>query len=188
MSQISIIKKSDIHKTKTMTKTNYPLQKEEIKIGIEKCLRAGELKGYFIFDKGKIKYTAVGKSYNFSDPEEKTRMRFYFDLIEKYKYPADRIEFEVGMSDEILKDNKYADIVVFTNDEQRKPYIVAECKRDDISGMEFEEAVKQVIVNAWNLGALFAVCVAGNKYRVVEIDDLNNKIEIDDLPICYGEK
>ena len=170
-----------------MTKTNYPLQKEEIKISVEECFKIGEQKGYFILDKGKIKYTAVGKSYNFSDPEEKMRMMFYFDLIEKYKYPADRIEFEVGMSGDEVAD-KYADIVVFTNDEQRKPYIVAECKKDGISDTEFEQAVKQAIANAWNLGALFAVCVAGDKYRVVEIDDLNNKTEIDNLPICYGEK
>jgi len=169
-----------------MTKTNYPLQKEEIKIGAEECLKAGELKKYFILDKGRIKYTAVGKSYNFSDPEEKTRMMFYFDLIEKYKYPVDRIEFEVGASDEISGEDKYADIVVFTNDEQRKPYIVIECKRDDISDNEFEEAVKQVISNTCNLGALFAVCVAGDKYRVVEIDNENNKTEINDIPVCYG--
>ena len=170
-----------------MTKTNYPLQKEEIKISVEECFKIGEQKGYFILDKGKIKYTAVGKSYNFSDPEEKMRMMFYFDLIEKYKYPADWIEFEVGMSgDEVI--DKYADIVVFTNNKQRNPYIVVKCKKDGISDLEFEQAVKQVIANAWNLGALFAVCVAGDKYRVVEIDDLNNKIEIDDLPICYGEK
>jgi len=173
-----------------MTKTNYPSQKEEIKIGVEECLKAGELKKYFILDKGKIKYTAVGKSYNFSDPEEKTRMMFYFDLIEKYKYPVDRIEFEVGVSDDEAdkRIDKYADIVVFTNDKQRKPYIVIECKKDEISDSEFEQAVKKVIANAWNLGALFAVCVAGDKYRVVEIDDKNNKTEIDNLPIYYGEK
>jgi len=183
---IKILKNNFKSKTKTMTKTNYPLQKEEIRIGVEECLRVGKLKGYFVLDQGKIKYTAVGKSYNFSDPEEKTRMMFYFDLIEKYKYPVDRIEFEVGMSgDEAI--DKYADIVVFTNDKQRKPYIVAECKKDGISDLEFEQAVKRVITNAWNLGALFAVCVSGNKCRVVEIDNLNNKIEIDNIPICYGE-
>lgn len=170
-----------------MTKTNYPLQKEEIKIGVEECLKIGELKKYFILDKGKIKYLAVGKSYNFSNPEEKVRMMFYFDLIEKYKYPADRIEFEVGMPGEALNKNKYADIVVFTNDEQRKPFIVAKCERDDISDTEFEEAIKQVIANARNLKALFAVCVAGDKYRVVKIDNGNNKTEIDDIPVYYEE-
>ena len=170
-----------------MTKTNYPTQKEKIKISAEECFKLGELKGYFVLDGNKIKYLAVGKSYNFSDPEEKTRMMFYFDLIEKYKYPVNRIEFEVGMSGDEMID-KYADIVVFTNDKQRKPYIIVKCEKDNISDLEFEQAVKRVIANAWNLGALFAVCVAGDKYRVVEIDDENNKTEIDNLPICYGEK
>ncbi|MCK5466067.1 hypothetical protein KAI56_01030, partial [Candidatus Parcubacteria bacterium] len=66
--------------------------------------------------------------------------------------------------------------------------IVVECKEDGISDLEFEQAVKKVIANVWNLGALFAVCVAGDKYRAVEIDELNNKIEIDNIPIYYGEK
>ena len=170
-----------------MPQINYPLQKEEIKISAEEHFKLGEQRGYFILDKGKIKYTAVGKSYNFSDPKEKTRMMFYFDLIEKYKYPVNRIEFEVGMSGDEMID-KYADIVVFTNDKQRKPYIIVKCEKDNISDLEFEQAVKQAITNAWNLGALFAVCVAGDKYRVVEIDDENNKTEINDIPICYGEK
>ncbi len=170
-----------------MPKTNYPLQKEKIKTNAEEYFKIGEQKGYFVLDKGKIKYTAVGKSYNFSDQEEKTRMMFYFNLIEKYKYSPDKIEFEVGISDDEATD-KYADIIVFTNDEQRKPYIVVECRKDGISNLEFEQAVKRAIANAWNTGALFAVCIAGDKYRVVEIDDLNNKIEIDDIPICYGER
>jgi len=165
---------------------SYQQLEEKIISDSEEYLKLGRQKGYFVLDKGKIKYTAVGKSYNFSDPEEKTRMMFYFNLIEKYKYPADRIEFEVGVSDEILNKNKCADIVVFTNDEQRKPYIVVECKKDGISNLEFEQAVKRAIANVWNLGALFAVCVAGDKYRVIKIDNLNDKTEIDDIPICYG--
>ena len=167
---------------------SYQQLEEKIISDSEEYLKLGRQKGYFVLDKGKIKYIAVGKSYNFSDLEEKTRMMFYFNLIEKYKYPADRIEFEVGVSDEILNKDKCADIVVFTNDEQRKPYIVVECRKDGISDLEFERAVKKAIANAWNTGALFAVCIAGDKYRVVEIDDLNNKVEIDDIPICYGEK
>ena len=167
---------------------SYQQLEEKIISDSEEYLKLGRQKGYFVLDKGKIKYIAVGKSYNFSDLEEKTRMMFYFNLIEKYKYPADRIEFEVGVSDEILNKDKCADIVVFTNDEQRKPYIVVECRKDGISDLEFERAVKKAITNAWSTGALFAVCIAGDKYRVVEIDDLNNKVEIDDIPICYGEK
>lgn len=163
---------------------NYQSQKEKIVSNFKNYFSLGQKKGYFIFDKGKI-YLTVGRNYNFSNPEEKVRMMYYFDLIKKYKYPADRIEFEIGVSDKTP--NKYADIVVFTNDTQRKPYIAVECKGDDISDAEFEQAAKQAIANAWDLKALFAVCVAGNKYRVIKTDKPNNEIRISDIPVYYGE-
>lgn len=159
---------------------SYQPLKEKMASNFEDYLSLGQKKGYFVFDKGKIKYSAAGKSYNFSSSEEKVRMMYYFDLIEKYNYPVDKIEFEVGMPD------GYADIVVFTNNKQRKPYIVAECKKDGISDAEFEQAVKQAIANARLLKASFAVCVACDKYRVMKIDR-QNEIKIDDIPIYYGE-
>lgn len=164
---------------------SYKSQKEKTTSDFKDRFSLGQKKGYFILDQGSIKYLAVGRGYNFSDPEEKTRMMYYFDLIEKYKYPADKIEFEIGVFDKTP--NRYADIVVFTNDAQRKPYIVVECKRDDVSNAEFGQAVKQAIAKAWDLGALFAVCVAGDKYRVIKIGEPNNETEIDDIPIHYEE-
>ena len=151
---------------------NYQLLKEKMVSDFEDYLSLGQKKGYFILDKGKIKYLAVGKSYNFSNPEEKVRMAYYFDLIEKYKYPADRIEFEIGMPDRTP--DRYADIVVFTNDTQRKHYIVIECKKDGISDAEFEQATEQAIANARLLKAPFAICVAGNTRRVIKMDITNS--------------
>lgn len=163
---------------------SYQPLKEKMASNFEDYLSLGKKKGYFVFDKGKIKYSAVGKSYNFSSLEEKVRMIYYFDLIEKYNYPVDKIEFEVGMPDRTP--DRYADIVVFTNNKQRKPYIVAECKKDGISDAEFEQAVKQAIANARLLKAPYAVCVACDKYCVMKIDR-KNEIKIDDIPIYYGE-
>ncbi len=164
---------------------SYQLQKEKIISDPKEYITIGERKGYFIFDKGRIKYLAVGKSYNFSNPEEKVRMAYYFDLIEKYNYPPDRIEFEVGMPDRTP--DRYADIVVFTNDAQRKPYIVIECKKDGISDAEFEQAVKQAIANTRLLKAPFAICVAGNTRCAIKIDKSNNEIRVSDIPVCYGD-
>jgi len=167
---------------------SYQPLKEKIANDSEEYFKLGKKKGYFILDKGKIKYLAVGKSYNFSNPEEKVRMMYYFDLIEKYKYPADRIEFEVGMPDRTP--DRYADIVVFTNDKQRKPYIIVECKKDGISNAEFERAVKQAIANARLLKAPFAICVAGNTIRAMETEkwsDENPEKAIINIPISYGK-
>ena len=165
---------------------NYQLLKEKMVSDFEDYLSLGQKKGYFILDKGKIKYLAVGKSYNFSNPEEKVRMAYYFDLIEKYKYPADRIEFEIGMPDRTP--DRYADIVIFTSDEKRNPYIIIECKKDGITDAEFEQATKQAIANARLLKAPFAICVAGNTRRVIKIDKSNNEIKVSDIPVYYEEK
>ncbi len=154
-------------------------------ICFEDCVSLCEKKGYIVFDRGKIRYAAAGKSYNFSDPKEKTRMMLYYDLIEKYKYPMDKIEFEIGVPGGAS--NNYADIVVFTDDEKRTPYIAAECRGADISKIEFEQAESQAITNAKLLKARFAVCAAGDKLRATEIDDLNYETEIQDIPVCYGK-
>lgn len=167
-----------------MSKKNYqPLEEKKV-ICLEDCVSICEKKGYFVLDKGKVKYTAFGKSYNFSDPKEKTRMLLYYDLIEKYKYPMDKIEFEIGVPGGAS--NNFADIVVFTDDEKRVPYIVVECRGADISKTEFEQAELQAITNAKLLKARFALCVAGDKLKVTEIDDLNYETKIQDIPVRYG--
>lgn len=168
---------------------SYQPLKEKTVSDLKDHLLLGEQRGYFILDKGKIKYLAVGKSYNFSNPEEKVRMMYYFDLIEKYKYPSDKIEFEYGMPDRTP--DRYADIVVFTNDARRKPYIVIECKKDGISDAEFEQAMKQAIANARLLKAPYAICVAGNTRRAIETERWNDKTPeksiINDIPISYDK-
>ncbi len=168
-----------------MSKKNYQLPKEKIVTCFEDCVSLFEEKGYLVFDKGRVRYTAVGKSYNFSDPKEKTRMMFYFRLIEEYKYPVDKIEFEIGAQGGAS--NNFADIVVFTDDEARIPYIAVECRGADISKIEFEQTELQAITNAKLLKARFAVCVAGDKCKVIEIDDLNYETKIPDIPVCYGK-
>ncbi len=79
-----------------MPKTIYKIQEEKINADFDKIFRIGVLKNYFSFsrDKSKVTYNVLGKSYNFRDPEEKIRIEYYFDLLEKYKYPITRIEFE----------------------------------------------------------------------------------------------
>jgi len=168
-----------------MSQKNYKLPEEKTAVCLEDCVSLFEEKGYLVLDKGRIKYTAVGKSYNFSNPKEKIRMMFYYDLIEKYKYPVDKIEFEIGVPGGAS--NNFADIVVFSDDEKRTPYIVVECRGADISKTEFEQAELQAITNAKLLKAKLAVCVAGDKCNVTEIDDLNYETKIHDIPVCYGK-
>ncbi len=165
----------------------YKILKEKVISSSEEYLKLGQEKGYFVLDGNKIEYLPSNKKYNFSNPEEKVRVKYYFDLIEKYKYPAEKICFEVEMEDRTP--NRFADIVVYNRD--NKPYIVIECKKDGISDAEFEQATKQVIANARVLKAPFAVVVAGNTKRAMETDRWNSKTQekaiITDIPILYGK-
>ncbi|MBI3627830.1 MAG: N-6 DNA methylase [Candidatus Sungbacteria bacterium] len=157
----------------------------------EKILKDGERKGYFRLHNGgaKIEYLPSGHKENLSDPEEKVRAEYYFDLIEKYNYPAARIGLEVEMPDRTPE--RYADIVIYEDNAQRKPYIVVECKKDGISDAEFEQATKQAIANARVLRAPFSNCVAGNTRRAMETGVWNDKepekATITDIPISYGK-
>ncbi|MBI5414472.1 N-6 DNA methylase [Candidatus Peregrinibacteria bacterium] len=154
-------------------------------------MKDGERKGYFRLhnDGTKIEYLPSGHKENLKDPEEKIRAEYYFDLVEKYGYPATNIGLEVEMPDRTPE--RYADIVVYENDSQTKPYIVIECKKDGISDAEFEQATKQAIANARVLHAPFSNCVAGNTRRAMETAVWNDKepekATITDIPISYGK-
>lgn len=158
---------------------------------LEKTLNSAIAKGYFrLINNGtKIEYLPSGHKENLNDPEEKVRAEYYFDLLEKYRYPANRIELETEMPDRTPE--RYADIVIFEDDAKKKPYIVVECKKDGISDAEFEQATKQAIANARVLHAPFAICVAGNTRRAMETAEWNDKepekATITDIPISYGK-
>jgi len=157
----------------------------------EKILKDGERKGYFrvLNDGAKIEYLPSGHKENLSDPEEKVRAEYYFDLLEKYHYPAKRVELETEMPTRVPR--FFADIVIYEDDAKKKPYIVVECKKDGISDAEFEQATKQAIGNARVLHAPFAICVAGNTRRAMETAEWNDKepekATITDIPISYGK-
>lgn len=157
----------------------------------EKILKDGEKKGYFrvLNDGAKIEYLPSGHKENLNDPEEKVRAEYYFDLLEKYHYPAKRVELETEMPARVPR--FFADIVIYEDDAKKKPYIVVECKKDGISDAEFEQATKQAIGNARVLHAPFAICVAGNTRRAMETAEWNDKepekATITDISISYGK-
>ena len=96
----------------------------------ENLLVLGESKGYITIskDKGRVTYNATGKSYNFKDPEEAIRARVYIELIERYKYPADRIDTEIQPP---RREPKLpADVVVYEKTGNRC-FIVVEAKEEE---------------------------------------------------------
>lgn len=144
-------------------------------------------------NKQKITYvTSDNHSENYSDPEEKVRAEFWAELIYKYEYPANRIKVEVVVPDRLPTDR--ADIVVFSDDECKRPYTVVECKKDGVTDAEFTQAIEQGVGNAtWvKLRAEYVVIVAGGTRRVLDVSDKFGAFEreqniLADLPKAYGK-
>ena len=140
-------------------------------------------------DGKKITYISQNKTYKYTDPEEKVRAEYYVELIEKYQYSPSKINLEIKVPRRTPSD--LADIVIFEDDTQKKPYIVIECKRDAISDAEFEQAIEQAFGNTNSLRALFAGVVAGNTRRFFDVKNHaqseREKNIIADIPVNFGK-
>lgn len=134
-------------------------------------------KGYILleeFDEDKschkfIKYCAVSKRYKFTDPEELVRAETYIQLIEKYKYPINRIAFEVTVPRRTPND--WADLVVYKDDDKKDPYIVIECKQKEVSNAEFIQAIEQGFGNANSLRSPFLWVTSGVQNKCYNVKD-----------------
>lgn len=163
------------------------VNKYEIPNEIEKAIDSGEKEGLFRIKETKIEYISQRKSYRITDPEEHVRAMFYLELIRKYQYPKKRIDFEVSVKGE---KRPAADIVVYEDDEGKKPYIVVECKKDGISQAEIKQAIEEGIPNAHYLKSKYAIVVAGNVRIAFDIANFppqeREKNVIADIPVRYG--
>ena len=139
-----------------------------------------------------VVYAAVNRSHRWSDPEEKVRAEFYAELIYRYGYSPDRIGVEITVPDR--SPNDFADLVVFKDDERKRPFAVIECKKEAISDAEFAQAVEQAWGNgnAYKFRAAYVGVVAGPTRRFLNCADKFGALERDknviaDLPINYGK-
>jgi type I restriction enzyme M protein len=140
----------------------------------------------------RVVYVTHNDFQKWSDPEEKVRAEFYAELIYRYGYSAKRIGVEITVPDRSPSD--FADLVVFTDDACKAPYAVIECKRDDISDAQFNQAVEQAWGNgnAHKFRAAFVGVVAGATRRFLDCNPKFGGLERDknvvaDLPISYGK-
>lgn len=160
---------------------------------LEKAIKDGY--AYIVGEEGKRKITYVSSNNHterYDDPEEKVRAEFWAELIYQYEYPASRIKVEVSVPDRVPTDR--ADIVVFSDDECKRPYAVVECKKDGVTDAEFAQAIEQGVGNAtWvKLRADYVVIIAGATRRVLDVSDKFGIFEredniIADLPHAYGK-
>jgi type I restriction enzyme M protein len=140
----------------------------------------------------KIRYVAVNVTEKWSDPEEKVRAAYYAELIYRYCYKPECIGVEVTVPDRTPVDR--ADLIVFRDKEQTKPFGVIECKRDGVSDSEFKQAVEQAFGNghAHKFHAEYIGVIAGQTRAFYDCSDKFGVLEreaniVADLPIQYGK-
>ena len=157
----------------------------------EDVIASGKEKKLITILDGRITYegTKEKKTYRFTDPEEPVRARVYVELIDKYKYPANRIEMEVYPPS---RAPPYpADVVVYEDDEHEKVFIVVEAKADS-SERNIEIAKREGLGNANLLNTKYLLLVCGEEelsYDVSSKPSLSSleKHIISQIPPKYGK-
>ena len=147
----------------------------------------GEEKDCITITGDRITYNATGKSYDFSDPEEKVRTQVYVELIEVYKYPPGKLDTEARVD---RRPPYPADIVVY-EEESKKTYIIVEAKCEDTVEM-VEGAKEQGLSNATIFAASFLLIACGSQRLAYDVSTRPSlkeleKYRIPDIPVAYGK-
>lgn len=137
-------------------------------------LEKGVQLGHVHIDEEKkfITYKHAAKKYRFADPEEQVRAEIYLQLIAEYNYKPGRIRIEVEVPNRVP--NMTSDIVVFSDDELTRPYIVVECKKPTVSEAEFLQAIEQGFGYANVLQAEYLWVTAGIKSKYYDVKNFGS--------------
>lgn len=154
-----------------------------VNVGIKKKLITLDDDGKYIV------YINENKRRNYANPEEKVQAETFLGLILTYNYPPQRIRQFVRVT--MGAETKEADIVVYNDDACTKPHIVVECKKEDVSEAEFEQAANQAFSYAQAIaGTVKYVWVTSKiKDAYFRVDkDSNTKSTEPDIPQYGVEK
>lgn len=147
-------------------------------------IKSGIKKGLIYIDSEEkyITYIEQNKKRNYSNPEEKVQAEAYLKLILNYGYPKENIvqfvSVKMGVS------SKEADIVVYKDKEHTQPHIIVECKHQDVSNQEFNQAIEQAASYAYALaGTIQYLWIVSSIEKSFKIDkDSSVKQTIPDIP------
>lgn len=156
--------------------------KDYIKIGLEKGIIS------FNEDMSRITYVYQNKQRNYNNPEEKVQAETFLRLALDYNYPVNRIKQFVSVT--MGREVKEADIIVYKDDMCLEPYILVECKKQEVSEAEFQQAINQAFGYAYaTAGELKYVWVTSSiKSEFFEVDQSSNtRNQLPDIP-QFGAK
>ena len=151
--------------------------KDYIQLGIEKGLIS------FNNDMSRITYVHQKKERNYNTPEEKVQAETFLRLILDYNYPEKRIKQFVPVT--MGRDVREADIVVYADDMCLTPYILVECKRQEVSEAEYQQAIEQAYSYAFALPSdvKYVWVTSGIKSDYFEVDkSQNTRNQLPDIP------
>ncbi len=133
-----------------------------------------------------ITYHHQNKSRSYKNPEEKIQALTFLKLVLEYNYPVENIEQFVTVQMGVAK--KEADIIVYNDKGHKSPLIVVECKKEEISELEFRTAIDQAFSYAVSEGAKYVWTTSGIKDEYYEVpkEKPKERITITDIPE-YGK-
>lgn len=151
--------------------------KDYIKTGVEQKLIA------FNEDMSRITYVHQNKTRNYNNPEEKVQTETFLRLILDYHYPVKRIKQFVPVT--MGREVKEADIIVYDDDMCMRPRILVECKRQEVSEAEYQQAIEQAYSYAFALPCevKYVWVTSGIKSDCFEVDkNQNTRNQLPDIP------
>ena len=134
-------------------------------------------------DKKTITYLNQNKPRNYANPEEQVQAETFLKLVLTYGYDARRIRQFVPVT--MGREVKEADIVVYNDDMCLQPYILVECKREEVSEAEFAQAIEQAYSYAYALPSdvKYVWVTSGIKNEYFAVDKNNNsRVQQPDIP------
>jgi type I restriction enzyme M protein len=129
-----------------------------------------------------IFYLHQQKRRNYENAEERIQAEAFLSLVLVYKYPVQRLRLFVPV--QIGSGIKEADIIVYSDDQLKSPLIIVECKRPNVTELEFKRAVDQAFSYAVAEGAKYVWVTSGlkNEYYEVPPKKPKDRITIPDVP------
>ena len=155
----------------------YKFYLDYIQLGIDKRLIS------FNEDKSRITYLCQNKERNYNNPEEKVQAETFLKLILDYNYPETRIKQFVPVT--MGREIKEADIVVYADELCLCPHILVECKRQEVSEAEYQQAIEQAYSYAFALPSdvKYVWVTSGIKSDYFEVDkSQNTRNQLPDIP------
>lgn len=135
-----------------------------------------------------IVYVHQKKRRSYENPEEEVQALAFLKLVLIYKYPAKCIRMFVPV--QMGTEKKEADIIVYSDEGLKSPWIIVECKKPDVTEFEFSHAVNQAHSYAVAEGGQFVWVTSNlkNEYYEILLKKPKDRIAIPDVPQFGVEK